>query len=86
MRASPLSPPPRGVRKARLDNLTLVPGNLLPYKDQWQQVANRLPKDAILIVLPSDSRARNGLLLTVAEILAGRGHQVRVLSVDQVCR
>ncbi len=28
--------PPRRLRKARLDNLVLVPASLLPFKEQWQ--------------------------------------------------
>ncbi len=27
--------PPRRLRKARLDNLVLVPASLLPFKEQW---------------------------------------------------
>lgn len=86
MKRSPLSPPPRRVRSARLDNLALVPGNLLPYREQWQAVANRLPKNAILIVLPMKPSTQKELLLTVARALAREGHQVRVLPADQVCR
>jgi hypothetical protein len=29
--------PPRRLRKARLDNLVLVPASLLPFKEPWQE-------------------------------------------------
>ncbi len=31
---------PRALRKSKLDNLALVPASLLPFKEQWQEVAN----------------------------------------------
>ncbi len=34
---------PSPLRRAKLDNLALVTGNLLPYKAVWQAVANCLP-------------------------------------------
>ena len=38
----------------KLDNVALVPGNLLPHKNQYQEMANRLPQGGILIVLPQE--------------------------------
>jgi hypothetical protein len=47
-----LTQPPRRLRRARLENLALIPGNLLPFKEQYHQIANRLPHGEVLIVLP----------------------------------
>ena len=46
--------PPRALRRpdVRLDNLALVPVSLLPFKTEWQTVANRLPESGVLIILP----------------------------------
>jgi hypothetical protein len=74
------------VRRAHLDSLAIVPGNLLPYKAAWQEVANRLPKEAILIVLPANNAIQKRTLLTVAKLLSQEGHQVRVVSSEEVGR
>ena len=42
--------PPRVLRKAQLDNLALVPASLLPFKEQYQQIANELPHGVSLII------------------------------------
>jgi hypothetical protein len=45
--------PPRRLQRrgVRLDNVPLVPENLLPHKAQWQQPANEPPCGDVLIVL-----------------------------------
>ncbi len=78
--------PPESLRRAKLDNLALVPGNLLPQKELWQKVANTLPEGGALIVLPTDNPGQKQILLAVAKLLAQEGHQVRVISADEVAR
>ena len=54
--------PPLALRKGKLDNLALVPGSLLPFKKEWQQLANSPPEGSTLIILPaSDTRQRQTL-------------------------
>jgi len=74
--------PPVRVGRARFDNLAIVPGNLLSYKKVWQQTANRLPKNAILIVLPKRGSLQKATFLAVAKLLSVEGHQVRVVAED----
>jgi hypothetical protein len=73
------TPPPRAVRRAKLDNLALVPASLLPYKDQWQQLANELPAGATLIVLPSSGSRQRLTLETVVSGLRAKGRAVATL-------
>jgi len=75
--------PPRAIRKARLDNLALVPANLLPYKGQWQQVANDLPDGDILIVLPTSSGRLSQTMETMAIFLESEGRRVTTLPAAQ---
>src|SRR5437660_1050925 len=75
-----ISDPPARLRKARLDNLTLVPGSMLPYIDRCQQMANDLPANAVLIVVPTNNAPQKHRLLAVAKLLSQEGHQVRVVS------
>ena len=37
-----LAPPPAAVRRATLDNLALVLDSLLPFKKEWQALANQI--------------------------------------------
>lgn len=77
---------PPALRRAKLDNLALVPGSMLPYIQQCQDAANRLPRNAVLIVLPADNTIQRETLLKVAKLLAQEGHQVRVVPETELAR
>ncbi len=74
---------PRAIRKARLDNLALVPASLLPFKEQWQDVANSKPGEHVLIVLPEVEKRPRRVLERVAAELREKGHQVTTLSAEE---
>ena len=57
---------------------------MLPYIEQCQETVNRLPKGAVLIVLPEDNEMQKQTLLMVAKLLAQEGHQVRVIRNESV--
>jgi hypothetical protein len=78
--------PPPALRRAKLDNLALVPGSMLPYMEQCQEAANRLPKGAVLIVLPQENETQKHTMLLVAKLLATEGHQVAVIPATEVRR
>src|SRR5205807_8621484 len=42
--------PPARLKKARLDNIALVPASLLPLKGTYQPIANTLPNGSVLCV------------------------------------
>ncbi len=75
--------PPRAIRKAKLDNLALVPASLLPFKEQYQQIANALPQGATLILLPSPLKQQRRTCEKVAANLRERGHRVMTLPVER---
>ena len=60
-----ISPRPKS-RKARLDNLALVPASLLPFKEQWQDVVNRKAGEHVLIILPAREKRPRRVLERVA--------------------
>jgi hypothetical protein len=72
---------PRALRRAqvKLDNVALVPGNLLPYKNQYQEIANGLPKGDILIVLPQELSSRRACEKTAVQ-LKNKGHRIATVS------
>lgn len=78
--------PPRMLRRTRMDNLTLVPGSILPQIARCQELANQLPGGGFLIVLPVHNPKQKQALLVVAKLLSEEGHQVRVIPGVEVSR
>ncbi len=79
-----LTKPPSTLRPAQLDNLALVPANLLPFKKQWQQLANKLPQGSMLIILPASDRPQRKTCAHVAADLRGTGKRVTLLPAEQL--
>jgi hypothetical protein len=71
--------PPRAVRRARLDNIALVPASLLPKKGKYQTIANNLPKGGILICQTDKTQKISHILERVANFLRENGHVVKTL-------
>jgi hypothetical protein len=70
MRSYRFSQLPRAIRRqsVKLDNVALVPGNLLPFKNEYQEIANGLPQGGILIVLPQEQGSRRAFEQTAAQL------------------
>jgi hypothetical protein len=86
MRPYRFTSPPTVLHRARLDNLALVPANLLPYKDQWQQLANELPKGNILIILPDADLRQSRIKQAIEQVAISfkeSGHRVTTLPAHQ---
>jgi hypothetical protein len=75
--------PPWALRKAKLDNLVLVPANLLPFKAHYQQLANQQPQGTTIVVLPEETHPQRQALETVVTTLQARGRAVRTINQDQ---
>jgi hypothetical protein len=86
MSATQFRRPPVALRRAKLDNLALVPGSMLPYMQACQESANRLPKGAVMIVLPEENEAQKRTMLLVAKLLSTEGHQVAVIPAAELRR
>jgi hypothetical protein len=72
--------PPAALRNAQLDNIALVPASMLPFKQQWQRMANRLPKGSTLIILPATRSRQRQTCETVAQQLRKVGKPVTTVS------
>ena len=70
---------PRAVRKARLDNVALVPASLLLRKGKYQRIANNLPRGGVLICQTPKRQRITHILVRVASWLSKNGHFVRTL-------
>lgn len=73
------TPPPRALKRAKLDNLALVPASLLPYKAEYQAIANQQPPGTTLVVLPARDSLPRRTLERVATLMQEKGQPVTVI-------
>jgi hypothetical protein len=71
--------PPRAVRRARLDNIALVPASLLPKKGKYQTIANNLPGQGVLLCQIDNTERITHILEHVAAFFRQKGHVVKTL-------
>jgi hypothetical protein len=71
---------PRAFRRpgVKLDNVALVPASLLPYKKEWQAVANGLPTGGVLLCSTTNPKHKK-ILEQVSAHLTRKGRRVRKL-------
>ena len=72
------SAPPGSLRRRAVppDRLALVPASLLPWKAQWQAIANGLPAGAALAVVPVGGFRLRQILRRLVPALRARGRRV----------
>ena len=71
--------PPSALRRARLDNIAIVPGNLLSRMAGWQRILDTLPNGTVLIVAPKQKTQRDAAV-SLARTFAKQGKAVRLVS------
>ncbi len=71
--------PPRELRKARFDNIALVPASLLFQKGKYQTIANNLPERGVLICETNKTERISHILDRVAAFFRQNGHFVKTL-------
>jgi hypothetical protein len=71
--------PPQALRKAKLDNLALLPASLLPFKAEYQAIANQQAPGTTLVVLPAGDSLPRRTLEQVASRMQAKGQPVRIL-------
>src|SRR5712692_11700664 len=77
--------PPHALRKAKLDNIALVPASLLFQKARYKAAANNLPagRGSVLICTTGESRQRK-VLENVASYFQGHGHKVTTIPMEMM--
>jgi hypothetical protein len=63
--------------------VALVPASLLPFKREWQAVANGLPTGSVLLCPATNPRQRK-IIEHVSTHLKSKGHRVRTLPAEQI--
>lgn len=62
--------------RARSDTITLVPACELPFRDEWQAIANGLPLGAVLFVVPDHETTSKRTMRQVAAGFRAQGRPV----------
>jgi hypothetical protein len=76
--------PPKALLKANLDNIAIVPANMLPFTKTIQQVLNNLPKGTVFLCHAEENIRQRKLLERVEETFRQQGHAVMNLSMEQI--
>lgn len=74
-----LSQPPQALGTAHFDNLALLPANLLPFKAEYQVIANQQVPGTTLVVLPIGNSLPRRALEQVVTRMQARGQPVMVI-------
>ena len=76
------SEPPARLKKARLDNITLVPASLLPLKVTYQRVANSYPTGSVLCV-PGTIKQKK-IIATITQFFRDHGRSVITMPIEKI--
>ncbi len=74
--------PPEALRKAKLDNIALVPASLLPFKTQYRIIANRLPTGSVLCVPGTQKQQK--IIAKVTMFFRDHGRSVITLPLEKI--
>jgi hypothetical protein len=86
MRSLPysISEPPEALKKARFDNIALVPASLLPLKSTYQPLANTLHTGSVLCV--PGTRKQKKIIALVTAFFRRHGRSVVTLPLERINR
>jgi hypothetical protein len=76
--------PPRALRKARLENIAIVPASLLPLTKTIHQLLHTLPDGGVFLCHVSKNTKQRRILERVGKRLESNGHTVTHLPLEQV--
>jgi hypothetical protein len=68
-----------------VDNITLVPASLLPFKARYEKLARTLPAGTMLLVPPRRQPQQRRLLVRLSRQFTTR-HQIATRTVEEVAR
>src|SRR5258708_1655206 len=76
------SDPPARLKKAKLDNIALVPASLLPLKGTYQSVASSYPTGSVLYV-PGTLKQQK-IIATITQFFRDHGRQVITMPLEKI--
>ena len=78
-----LTNPPKALRKARLDNIAIVPASMLPLTQTLKEKVNTLPKGGVFLCYAQENTRQRKILERVGEAFREQGHTVMNLSMGE---
>ncbi len=77
-----ITEPPAKLKKARLDNIALVPASLLPLKETYIDVANSYPTGSVLVV--PGTLIQQKIMAKVTSFFRDHGRSVITMSIEKL--
>ena len=78
------SEPPARLKKARLDNIALVPASLLPLKETYMSLANTYPTGSVLCV--QGTQRQQKIMAKVTSFFRDHGRSVITMPLENITR
>jgi hypothetical protein len=75
---------PTELRRARFDNIAIVPASMLPFKEMVQKLLDDLPPGGVFLCHTQANTRQQMVLEWVGETFRQHGHAVRTMSSQQV--
>jgi prephenate dehydrogenase len=79
-----LTQAPRALRRAKLDNIAIVPASMLAGKERLQEKVNTLPRRQVFLYHTKENRKQKQVLERVKKIFRRLGYAVTLLPMEQV--
>ena len=79
-----ISEPPARLKKARFDNIALVPASLLPLKETYMSLANTYPTGSVLCI--QGTQRQQKIMAKVTSFFRDHGHQVITMPIEKITR
>jgi prephenate dehydrogenase len=76
--------PPRAIRRAKLDNIAIVPASMLAGKESLQEKVKRLPRRQVFLYHTKENTKQKQVIERVKEIFRRLGYAVTLLPMEQV--
>lgn len=74
---------PEALKRSKLDNISLIPASLLPFKEEWWALAGELPSRQALFVVPQEETRLKQAMRRLVPQLRASGRQVTAVSLSQ---
>jgi hypothetical protein len=74
---------PRAIRRARLDNIAIVPASMLAGKESLKERVERLPRRQVFLCHTKENTKQKRILEHVKEVFQRLGYAVTLLSVER---
>src|SRR5947199_3815656 len=78
------SEPPVRLKKARLDNIALVPASLLPLKETYMSLANTYPTGSVLCI--QGTQRQQKIMAKVTSFFRDHGRSVITMPMERITR